>query len=297
MNNNTSALVTSASNKFFPSLINLLGSLHVNYPNHPDVYVYNLGLFPTYRKELEIILWVHILEIPHFVKHWRKCYTWKTYILNTPINKNNLYLDAGCQVMKPLDELFKKIDEQGYLAVSQGNSVSLRDITPNDYIEIFDISNKTLSSEVITAGIFGFKVGSIISPITKKLYNAGVEGLSLGFSESELWKNKGINRTPFIRDCKMFRHDTTLLSILFLRDIGDAAIEPIEYFSAKYENNSKQLIWNLRLNYKGLDFLDPSILHQEPKQWQVRLNRYFFYVFIILKSMSNKVKNLFKIVK
>lgn len=287
MKNN--CIITSVSDKFFPSLLNLLGSIESNYSNHPDVYVYDLGLYYTFRKELESISWVHVLEVPHFVPHWRSCYTWKTYILNTPLAENNFYIDAGCQVLKPLDTLFDKITYQGYLAVSQGTSVTIKDITPQGYIDMYSLTENDAQKNVVTAGIFGFKKDSIIKKVTEGLHKAGVDGLCLGFSQGEIWKNKGINKTDFIRDCKMFRHDTTLITILLKKEIPDAIIEPIEYFSSQKEASGNQFIWNFRLNYKKLPFIKHNVLHKK-LNFYIAVNRVYIQTFIIIKRFVNNIK-------
>jgi hypothetical protein len=287
MKNN--CIITSASDKFFPSLLNFLGSIEANYPNHPDVYIYDLGLFYTFRKELESIPWVHILRVPHFVSHWRSCYTWKTYILNTPLAENNLYIDAGCQVLKNLDPLFEKINSQSYMAVSQGTAVNIQDITPQEYLDRYGLTPQDAQSQVITAGIFGFKKDSAIKRVTEELYKAGVGGLCLGFSQGELWKNKGPNKTLYIRDCKMFRHDTTLLTIILKKEIPDAIIEPIEFFSSNKETSDNQYIWNFRLNYKNLDFIKSDILHKN-FNLHASLNRVYVTIFITIKTLANKLK-------
>lgn len=287
--NNTKCIITSASSKFFPSLLNLLGSIEVNYPNHPDVYVYDLGLFYTFRKELESIPWVHVLDVPHFVPHWRSCYTWKTYILNTPLTDLNFYIDAGCQVSKPLDTLFDKIDSQGYLAVSQGTSITIQNITPREHLDLYGLTENDAQKNVITAGIFGYKKHSIIQKVTDLLYKSGIDGLCLGFSQGEIWKNKGVNKTEFIRDCKMFRHDTTLLTILLKKEIPDAIIESVEYFSSKKEVSDNQFIWNFRLNYKKLPFTESKILHKKPNLY-VTINRIYVHIFIIIKKIANTIK-------
>jgi hypothetical protein len=287
--NKTKCIITSASSKFFPSLLNLLGSIEANYPNHPDVYIYDLGLFYTFRKELESIPWVHILDVPHFVPHWRSCYTWKTYILNTPLTENNLYIDAGCQVLKSLDELFDKIDSQGYLAVSQGTVVTIQDVTPQQYLDLYGLTYNDAQKNVITAGIFGFKKDSVIKKVTEGLYKASVDGLCLGFSQGEIWKNKGVNKTDFTRDCKMFRHDTTLITILLKKEIPDAIIEPVEYFSSQKEASGNQFIWNFRLNYRKLPFIEHNILHKKPS-FYVIINRIYVNIFIIIKRVANTIK-------
>jgi hypothetical protein len=287
--NKTKCIITSASNKFFPSLLNFLGSIKTNYPNHPDIYVYDLGLFYTFRKELESIPWVHVLDVPHFVPHWRSCYTWKTYILNTPLTELNFYIDAGCQILKSLDTLFDKIDEQGYLAVSQGAHVVIKDITPQEYLNLYQLTENDAQQNVITAGIFGFKKDSPIKKVTEELYQAGLQKLCLGFSQGELWKNKGVNKTDFIRDCKMFRHDTTLITILLRKNIPNATIEPVESFSSIKEKSAEQFIWNFRLNYKKLTFIHYNILHKKIN-FYTTINRLYTYTFIVIKRITNNIK-------
>jgi hypothetical protein len=157
MQNKSKAIITSASNKFFPSLLNMIGSMKQNYPDHPHIYVYDLGLSSFCINQLKSFENVTVLEIPRFVPFWRSCYTWKTYILKSPLADLNFYIDAGNQILKSLDGLFDKIDQNGYLLVSQGPEVSVSDITPRDYFDIFDVSHDLGNKEIIAAGIFGFK--------------------------------------------------------------------------------------------------------------------------------------------
>lgn len=285
-------IITSASDKFFPSLINFLGSLHTNYPDHPEVYVYDIGLFPLFRHELEEISWVHVLDVPHFVKHWRACYTWKTYILNTPHADLNLYIDAGAEILQSLEPLFEKINKQGYLAVSQGPAVSLADVTPPEFFARFELSKEYETKEVITAGIFGFKKNPNVSVVTKDLYDAGAEGLCLGFSKNEQWKNKGLNATDIVPDCKMFRHDTTMISVLLYKYITDLAIEPVEHFSSNLFGKEKgQYIWNNRQNFKILEYVDRKILNSDAKI-AATFNRMCISGFLLIKWINRKIKRL-----
>ncbi len=289
--NKTRCIITSASSKFFPSLINLLGSIHKNYPNHPDVYVYDIGLFYTFRKELEGIPWVHVLKIPHFVAHWRSCYTWKTYIFNTPLADLNLYLDAGNQVLKPLDDIFNKIDKNGYLIVSAGHEVKNQDIIPEEYINIFNMDITKLNDGIITAGIFGFNAtNSKILHLTQKLFACGKEGLCLGYSPTEQWKNKGVNKNIFIRNAKYFRHDNTLLCILISISIPDAKIEDAMLFNWQLTGSASQYIWNLRLNYKTLQY---TALNQfsTPRTLISLINKICLKIFLLLKEINRYIKN------
>ncbi len=274
------ALITSASNKFFPSLLNLLGSIEKNYSHHPDVYVYDLGLFYSFKKELERFSWVHLLEMPHFAPHWRSCYTWKTYILNSPLADLNLYIDAGCQVERDLNPLFEIIKKEHCLVVGQGYQTTVADCTPPDYFELLHIDQSINGKEMITAGIFGFDTSTEIKKMTEELYTCGVAGLCLGFSETELWKNNGVNKTSFVRDCKMFRHDTTLLTLFLYRDFPHLIVQPVEQFSAHKEAGI-QYIWNFRLNYEKLEFLNSESF----------FNRAYISLFLFMKKINSKIKS------
>lgn len=282
MKNNSKSIITSASNKFFPSLINFIESIKENYPNHPTIYVYDLGLNLILKREIEKMRNVEIIKIPHFIKYWRSCYTWKTYILNTSITDLNIYIDSGCQILKPLDELFEKVNNQDYLLVSQGSEVLMEDVTPKEYIEIFDLNNDILKKEIIAAGIFGFKKDSKIMRVTEQLYDYGISGLCLGFSKNEQWKNKGVNRNDFIRNCRMFRHDTTVLSMIVFKYLENPKIESVEKFSGEKLNHPEQLIWNLRMNYKKLDYIKNANLNI--------LAKIFIYLFLKAKALNYFIK-------
>ena len=283
------AIITSASNKFFPSLINMLGSLNVNYPNHPPIFIYNLGLSFMFRQELRQIEGVILLDIPHFVPHWRVCYTWKTYIFVNPLAELNLYLDAGTQILRPLNEMFDVIDKDGYFAVHQG--VKNKEIIPSDYTEKFDVQNSTLEDYSITAGIFGFKKNGSVSHQLEDMHEASKEGYCLGFSQEEIWKNKGVNKTEFIRDCPKFRHDTTLLSIFLRKDNLDfRAHEALMYAGWMSPHDHKnQAIWNVRMNYKTLDFLTPHILHKN-FSFISYINRIYIYAFLLVRQLRSAFK-------
>lgn len=241
------ALITAASNKFFPSLINLLGSIKVNYPSHPKIFIYDLGLFKIFRKELETIENVEVVDMPVFCGHWRSCYTWKTYIFTHPFAELNLYLDAGCQIEGSLDFAFEIIKSEGYYIIPQGRSV--KDIVPVEYKTIFGIGDDWDNEECVDAGVLGFKREPKIKKILDEVYNAGLAGLALGFSKKDLWRNKGKDKNIFIRNCELFRHDLTLVNILFRKHIFPLV------------SHSEGPILKVRLNFKKLKYTQPKLLH------------------------------------
>lgn len=287
------AIITSASSKFFPSLANLIASIKANYPNHPPIFVYDLGLYWTYKKELSQIKDLEVLAMPPFCSFWRKCYTWKTYIFSHPLAHLNLYLDAGSQVLRSLDGVFGEIDRDGYFAVEQ--DVELERIVPSDYKQIFRVKPEFYKKKCLTAGVFGFKDESSIATILGRLYQHALKGLALGFSPKDTWKNTGVNKTDYIRDCEIFRHDTTLLSLLMRQEIGEYVSHPSAKYAAAYskEEDPKEVIWNLRLNFIFLEYLNCN--YSRSFFW-FAINRLIANSFIFLRIGNMLLKgNLWKI--
>ncbi len=279
------AILTAASNKFFPSLLNLLGSLKAVYPEHPPVFVYDLGLFPTFRWELEHIPGVRVVAMPHFISFWRKCYTWKSYIFAHPVARLNLYVDAGCQVLQPLEEMFTIIEADNYMAVEQGALV--QSIVPQEYRQLFAVPGEFYSQRCITAGVFGYKNIPELNRPLQKLYAASRAGLCLGFSPGEQWKNKGKNKTAFVRNCEMFRHDTTLLNLVLFEYLGLFQRQDTNKFAGPYSPHDApgQLLWNLRLNFDRLTYTQPF-----RQTFISRINRVYVRLFLLLKKVNYLVK-------
>jgi hypothetical protein len=284
------SIITSASNKFFPSLLNLIGSVKKYNPEHPQIYIYNLGLNWFYRKELESIPGVKIVEFPKFISFWRKCYTWKSYIFKNPFSKYTFYLDAGNQVTGSLDKIFKQIETDGYVLVEQKTHIS--EIIPTSFKSIFDLNDVDMKRDAIAAGIFGFDRDNIdFQNIINRLYDASIAGLCLGYSKEELWKNKGINKNYFIRDCPKFRHDTTIFSLLIYKYINNPRIDCSKRYSNILENSEEQLIWNLRMNYDSLSCIE--IRYTDTKNiFYYNINRSIISIFLILKKLNKVLKSI-----
>jgi hypothetical protein len=117
-------IITAASEAYRASLLTLLGSLTLNWPQHPPVLVYDIGLDDATRAELARHN-VNVKLVPPFCPHWRKHYTWKIWCWHDAPARNVLWVDAGIAVLQPLDEVFSVIEQQGYFVVPNGYSLSL----------------------------------------------------------------------------------------------------------------------------------------------------------------------------
>ncbi|AOY80296.1 hypothetical protein BJP36_10575 [Moorena producens JHB] len=109
-------IITAASKAYGPSLLALLGSLTLNWPKHPPVLVYDIGLDETTLATLAEQK-IPVKKVPPFCSHWRKHFTWKIWCLNDAPAQDVLWMDAGLVVLKPLEEVFDALEHQGYFLV------------------------------------------------------------------------------------------------------------------------------------------------------------------------------------
>lgn len=282
-------IITASSNRFFPSLLNLIGSIKANYPNHPRIYVYSLGLLPIFKKELLGMENLEIIEMPHFCSFWRSCYTWKTYIFSQPLAELNLYLDAGTQVLRPLHEIFAQIKERGYFVVTQGGV--LNTIAPSEYKQIIGLGNEFDQETYIAAGMFGFNRNAVnVQLALSQSYQAALAGLCLGWSKSERRRNHGRDKSIFVRDCELFRHDQTLLNIFLRKYLGNFYVNDVRKYGGLQSSHDhpEQLIWHLRRNYVTLDYADSVFkTHKTAKKAML-------YLFFLALSCKRKAKTILK---
>jgi len=278
------AIYSACSNKFFPSVINLIGSIKTNYPAHPQIFIYDLGLSWNFRRELRSIRNVELLPMPKFCAFWRACYTWKTYIFQHPQARLNFYMDAGCQVLRPLDEVFNFIEKDDYFCVEQ--YAPLSEIAPAEFKYLFPVREECLGQNTMTAGIFGFKKNSTISCIIDEVYEAGLAGMCLGYSKGEPWKNRGANKTSIVRGCRIFRFDTSVFNLILRKNLGNFIMHSLEKYGGHLTpyDHPEQLIWNFRMNYSALEYLPSKILHKNFSATAV-FNRFWISAFLAVKNL------------
>lgn len=283
-------IITACSNRFFPSVLNLIGSIKANYPNHPKIYVYSLGLFTILKNELKNIKDVEVIDMPHFCPFWKKCYTWKPYIFNNPITELNIFIDAGSQILRPLDEIFEQILTNEYFAVSQGGQ--LEEIIPQEYKRLLNLKAGFEHKTYIGSGVFGFKKSNEkMRNLLSEIYEEALCGLCLGFSAEEQGRNKGKNKTFFIRGCKVFRHEQTLLNIKMVNEFGNFRINDLNKFAGleSPHEHPEQVIWSLRRNYKKLEYADKNFTKN--KNFKKLLLNLFFILLDFKKKVTNLIKN------
>jgi hypothetical protein len=194
-------------------------------------------------------------------------------------------------VLQSLAPLFELIEKDGYLFIKRDLPLSL--LTPKEYYNLFQLGEEDLKKENITAGILGFTKEFSNSKTLQNLHSSSLSGLCLGYSKEELWKNKGVNKNEFVRDCKKFRHDTTLLSLHVYKDFPDAKLHDTKDISLSGGRSEikDHLLWNLRMNYVELEYLDERNLRNN-KTFIGQLNRFLIRIFLMAKRIRLKLKNI-----
>jgi len=188
-------IITAASAAFGPSLLALLGSLNLNWPDHPPVRVYDIGLDETTLGELKRNR-VDVVSVPPFCSHWRKHFTWKAWCWNDAPARDILWMDAGLVVLQPLGEVFDAIDRLGYFVVPTYHL-----LTENASLNACrgcGVEPSFRNGKLTMAGtIIGFKKEGLIHDILK-------EALSIAQVEEYIASVE-----------KTHRHDQMIISLLF----------------------------------------------------------------------------------
>jgi len=198
-------LITAASESYSKSLFALIGSLNLNWHDHPPIEVYDIGLS---KNSLEILrenkIVVH--TVPQFCDHWRAHFTWKFWCWKDINADIFLYIDAGIIILKPLDDVLEVIKKLGYAVVpnyrpleEEASEIVCKGcaLDPD-----FRIGKATLAG-----GFIGFDKGK---PIINSLIDALFE---LSLDEKNL---KAFHPSH--------RHDQALTSLMIYKIIGNPII-------------------------------------------------------------------------
>jgi hypothetical protein len=246
----TTALASAADARYGYWLLNLLGSVEANSDIFDRIVVYDLGLNDLQRRLLAGARGVELGTVPEFAPHWRQGRSWKTWIWAHLDADEIVWLDAGITVLRPLTEFLEQIRERGYFVVSQG--VPSRETIPSDYYAQYDVPETLGDGVSVAAGILGFKKpSSFYEQVILPSYADALAGRSLGFSSAEVdMLNHGLDRLepPILRDCRIFRHEQTLLTIHFYRSFRDPFVNDLSKFGGWKSPNDhpEQVIWSHR---------------------------------------------------
>ena len=237
-NDHRELIITAASESYRPQLLSLLGSLRCNWPDHPPVMVYDMGLRDG-TDELLRDAGFAVRKIPPFVPHWRKHYTWKPWCMQDASAERVLWLDAGCCVLRPLPEIFDIVGHQGYFALPNYRPLEI-EASPEACEGCGVPPDFRVGKVSLTAAVFGFRRGSDAHRVVQQAAKV---------AETE----------RFIKATKPWhRWEQAILSLLMYREISPLILcDGSLYF---YENLRPEFvmhsIWAARrqMHYKDKQF-------------------------------------------
>ena len=165
-------IITAASESYTPQLLSLLGSLHCNWPGHPPVMVYDLGLGQETIQRIEAAGF-HVRAIPAFAPHWRQHYTWKLWCLQDAPARRVLWLDAGCCVLHPCPEILDILTKQGYFGLPNHRPLALE--ASEEACGGCGVPPGFREGKVtVTAAVVGFLRGSVGETVIHEAYTVGL---------------------------------------------------------------------------------------------------------------------------
>lgn len=234
-------IITAASESYKPQLLSFLGSLRCNWPDHPQVVVYDMGLgeeTPEFLHKAGFI----VRTIPPFVPHWRLHYTWKLWCMvdASASAERILWMDAGCCILRPLPEAFDIIKEIGYFALPNYRPLEIE--ASAEACEGCGVAKGFPVGKVsLSAAVFGFSHGSAAERVVH---------LSLEVAKTE----RHIKATKH-----WHRHDQAILSLLMYREIEPLILcdGTIYFYEDLTANITVHSIWAARrsMHYKDKKFL------------------------------------------
>jgi hypothetical protein len=203
-------IITAASQSFGPHVLALLGSLNLNWPNHPPVLVYDIGLAQVVLDGLAAH-GVEVRRVPPFCDHWRDHFTWKIWCLNDAPARDILWLDAGLVVLAPLHEIFMAVETMGYFMVA---NYQLLDWEASEAAcEGCGVAYEfRLGKPTLAGGLMGFRKSGKSQTVLS-------DALQVAMTERHMAATDTVHR-----------HDQAVISLLMYRHFGDVQISDGLYY-------------------------------------------------------------------
>ena len=151
-------IVTAANDPYEHTLLTLIASIHrLSYDLIDKIYVFDLGLSNSVKKNIQRKK-VEIVSLPEDVDATPKQHVYKCYAMHWAKDKAKeiLWLDAGVMLLKPIDEIFKIINEEGIFLVGDPNHKN-KAWTHQKCIDIMQASKEELNALQLSSGILGYK--------------------------------------------------------------------------------------------------------------------------------------------
>ncbi|NNJ27518.1 hypothetical protein LzC2_36230 [Planctomycetes bacterium LzC2] len=195
-------LATAASDSHAQSVLVQLGSLRANWPDHPPVTVYDLGMKPAFVAAIEPHA-ARVVRVPPFVPHWRRRMCWRGWVMRDLGKSLYIWLDGGVLALRPLTDMVQQTVERSYFC-----STNLWPLLPNVNPRLKVHSGKTDE-----------ELGRIPS------INSGIYGLDLADPRAAALRDEFYEMTLdeglFTATHHLHRHDQPALTLLLWKYFGN----------------------------------------------------------------------------
>jgi hypothetical protein len=228
-------ILTGASASYADCMLALIGSLDCNWPEHPPVLVFDIGL-PQNAREILKKKGIPCIGVPEFCPHWRRHMTWKVWAWHHAPCRSFIWMDAGVWALRPFPEVFNVVERLGYFARSD-NTWFANHCCPALKRTLCTSAEEENTLLNVNSGLFGLckegKGGELLA-----------EALSLALAEENL---KAVVPKQL--------HDQSLLSILLHRYFGPLVTVDRNIYGSEHSPNAclGQCFWIHRQQVRSKD--------------------------------------------
>lgn len=213
----------AVNEKYFSKLLTTIGSIHSHdLENLFEIAVFNLGMNSKQIVQLNRMHKVKVYEVekkhPDILKLFRTSpngrmvpgwFAWKPVVIKQALDMFPyvLYLDSGTTILKPLNDLFLHIKQNGYFLVSCGHNIEER-ITKTVIQQV--VSKLTPDIQEIIMRKETMEIDAGFQGLSRAMYNEYVYPIYEFASDLSLFADDGTAPLGF----GAARHDQILFSIL-----------------------------------------------------------------------------------
>ena len=280
-------ICTAANYKFYNQLYMLIMSITLLRSDDIEaIAVYDLGLSPKQRKQLETFKLVSIHEVElthpklltpieensggwgHGVPGSR---SWKPVVIKQALDLSPeiLYLDAGHTILKPLDNLIEHIRQNGYFIYGVGHSI--KSMTTKRMINKFNLL-RTDRQWILDPKVGGIQSNIIGLTRDSNIYNKFVMPLYELSKDIDLWVDDGTAPGMFGRD---HLHDGL----------------------SKFGNCRSQAVFSIIACLNNISILEPFSPILKIKSTKSSISDYYRPAFIIDSKMPSTISDYFSLLR
>lgn len=213
----------AVNQKYVSKLLTTIGSIHTNdFENLAEIAVFNLGMTPAQIVQLNRMHKVKVYDVemkhPDILKSFRTSnngrsvpgwFAWKPVVIKQALDMFPyiVYLDSGTTILKPMNDLFLHIKQNGYFLINCGHNIEER-ITKTVLDKVVSPLSKELQILIMDKNTMEIDAG--FQGLSRAMYEKYALPVYEFAADLSLFADDGTPRLGFGAG----RHDQILFSIL-----------------------------------------------------------------------------------